>query len=145
MIYVMFPRIVRSAARAEETTVLAQTIGATVLVGGLGAALLTFLPELPLRVLWGARYISAAPLVPWFAWCMLPLAIANVLINNLLARERYSAVPWLSLVALGYGAALWFRHDTLIEVIQALGVFSVLLVIVCIVFTLRQPRTVTRH
>jgi len=143
MIYVMFPRIVRSAARAERTNVLAQTVGATAVVGAIGATILTVVPELPLRVLWGTAHLSAAPLVPWFAWCMLPLAMANVLISNLLARERYTAVPWLLAVAAGYGVTLWLRHDSLVSVIQALGVFGLLLNAVCILFSLpkRSPTT----
>ena len=44
-------------------------------------------------------------MVPWFAWCLVPLSLANVLINNVLARERYAAVPWLVAVAIGYGIA----------------------------------------
>jgi len=48
----------------------------------------------------------STPLVPWFAWGMLPLTLANVLINALLARGRFAVVPWLVLVAIGYGVAL---------------------------------------
>jgi O-antigen/teichoic acid export membrane protein len=140
MIYVMFPRIVRSAARAETSNVLMQTVGATIVVGASGATFLTLFPELPLRFLWGSATLGAAPLVPWFAWCMLPLAVANVLINNLLARERYAALPWLIAVAVGYGLTLWFRHDSLLSVIQALGAFSVLLVIVSVTFSLLKPQ-----
>jgi len=39
--------------------------------------------------------IAAAPLVPWYAWALVPLTLANVLIQNLLARGRFAAMPWL--------------------------------------------------
>ena len=32
---------------------------------------------------------EAAPLVPWFAWALLPLTVANVLVQNILARGRF--------------------------------------------------------
>jgi O-antigen/teichoic acid export membrane protein len=103
---VMFPKVVASAARAERTDVLAQALGATALLGGLAALACTVLPELPLRVVYPREYLAIAPLLPWFAWCMLPLTLANVLIGNLLAREQFAAVPWLLSVAIGYGIAL---------------------------------------
>jgi hypothetical protein len=62
------------------------------------------------------------------------------LINNVLARERYAAVPWLVAVAIGYGVALRFNHGTFTAVIKTLGVFSLLLVAVCVVFTVWIPR-----
>ncbi len=148
MVFVMFPRVVRSAAKGEATSVLAQTLAFTGIVGGIGATFLTFMPDLPIRVLWPGepKFLSAAQFVPWFAWCMLPLALANVLISNLLARERYSALPWLSAVAIGYILSLRYKHESLLSVIQTLGVFGLLLVLVCVVFTIRQPRAgVTRH
>ncbi len=86
-----------------------------------------------------------APLVPWFAWCMLPLTLSNVLISSLMARSRFAAVPWLVLVAIGYGMALAMvgRHagslaDTLAGLrmmIQTLGIFNLLLLGVCAWFT----------
>jgi hypothetical protein len=57
-----------------------------------------------------------------------------------LARERYAAVPWLVLVAIGYGIALQYHHDSFTAVIKTLGVFGLLLVAVCVVFTVWTPR-----
>lgn len=140
---VLFPKVVRSHALSEKTTVLGQALGATGIIGICAALACTAFPELPLRILSKERFISSAPLVPWFAWCMLPLAVANVLINNLLARERFAAVPWLIAVTAGYGFWLRQRHDSPLAVIQALGIFGVLLVLVCVVFTVR-PSTRAR-
>ena len=78
-----------------------------------------------------------AQLIPWFVWCMLPLGLANVLVNNLLAREQYRAIPWLMIVGAGYATALTFRNGTLITVIQTLGVFSMILLSVAAAFTVR--------
>ena len=79
---------------------------------------------------------------------MLPLTMANVLVGNLLARGRFQAVPWLVLVAIGYGAALHFRapaikhaeqFEAFTMVVRTLGVFSLLLLSVAAWFTWHQP------
>ncbi len=155
MTAVMFPKIVQSAAKAERTDVLAQALGATALLGCGAALFCTFFAEFPLRMVQGEKYIAAAPLVPWFTWCMLPLTVSNVLASNLLARQRYAVVPWLVAVAGGYGFTLWFilklklfgvAQNTMIEnhklVIQTLGIFSTLFFLVCVWFTWKGSKTV---
>ncbi len=155
---VMFPKIVASAARAEKTNVLVLALGATAALGGLAALACTVLPELPLRIIYKREYWVAAPLVPWFVWCMLPLTLSNVLIGNLLARQRWEAVPYIVLVAAAYGAALLATGTTLMGrssifpvifqeaeqfaafrmVVRTLGLFSLLLLFVSLWFTLKK-------
>ncbi|MBI3881105.1 MAG: hypothetical protein HY301_13720 [Verrucomicrobia bacterium] len=136
---VMFPKIVQSAARAEKTDVLGLTVGVTALMGACAAGLCTLFPTLPLRIIYDATFIEkAGPLVPWFAWCMAPLTVAIVLINNLLARQRFAAVPWLVAVAVGYGIALRMFATSFEHVIAVIGVFSVILLGVCSWFSWRK-------
>jgi O-antigen/teichoic acid export membrane protein len=146
MAQVMFPKVVQSAARAERTNVVAQAVGATALLGAVGAILCTVVPWLPLRVVYPPKYLMIEPLVPWFAWCVLPLTLSNVLINNLLARGRYAVVPWLVVVGLGYAAALVFisgRIDIKAElaafktIVGVLGSFGLTVLAVCCWFTWR--------
>jgi O-antigen/teichoic acid export membrane protein len=150
---VMFPKVVASAARSEKTDVLAQALGATAALGGCAALACTILPELPLRLVYQQKYWVIAPLLPWFAWCMLPLTLANVLIGNLLARERFRAVPWLLLVAVVYGGALKVvalgisaimqagsfhqaeQYAAFKTVVQTIGGFNLLLLAVAAWFT----------
>jgi hypothetical protein len=110
----------------------------------------TCLPKLPLQVIFfrTPEYWQSAPLVPWFAWALVPLLLANVLVGNLLARERFAVVPWLALVAAGYGVALGWQAEGWAQlpamtafrrVIQTLGAFNVLLLAVALGFTLRRP------
>ena len=143
---VMFPKIAHSTARDQKTDVLALTLGVTALAGAAVAIGCTLFPSLPLRIVYDKSFLAVAtPLVPWFAWCMLPLTLSGVLINSLMARARFAAIPWLVVVAVGYGVALALvgRHagalaDTgagLRMMIQTLGVFNALLVLVCAWFT----------
>jgi O-antigen/teichoic acid export membrane protein len=144
---VMFPKLVHSAARSERTDVLAQALGATTLLGVAAAVFCTVFPGLPLQLVYDKSYLVIKPLVPWFAWCMLPLPLANVLINNLLARERFRAVLWLVVVAAAYGLTLLALAPHYVEleylaafkrVVQILGVFSLLLLAVSAWFTWRK-------
>ena len=144
MVAVMFPKIVRSAALAEDTSVMKQALGVTALMGGGAALACTLFPKLPLWLMYEPEYLQVAPLVPWFAWCMLPLTLANVLIGNLLARQRFRAVPWLVLVAAGYGVTLVLRGPSFQampqmaafrSVVLTLGAFSTLLLGVSVWFT----------
>jgi len=144
---VMFPKIVHSAARSERTDVLAQALGATTLLGVAAAVFCTAFPGLPLQLVYDKSYLVIKPLVPWFAWCMLPLPLANVLINNLLARERFRAVLWLVGVAAAYGLTLLALAPHYVEleyltafkrVVQILGAFSLLLLAVSAWFTWKK-------
>lgn len=136
---VMFPKIARSVAMRQKTSALKLTLCLTALAGGSAALLCTAFPELPLRVVYDKSFFPiAAPLVPWFAWCMLPLTLSLVLVNNLMARACFSAVPWLVGVALVYALILCFRHGTFMEVIQALGFSSMLLLAVSAWFSFRN-------
>jgi len=134
---VLFPKVVRSAAVADQGGLIGRALAATAIAGCSAAVGCTLLPSLPLRLVYDKSFLAvAAPLVPWFAWCMLPLTICNVLITALLARRRWASIPWLAAVAAAYGMTLYYRHQTFLVVIQTLGVFSLLLLAVCIWFTL---------
>ena len=150
---VMFSKVVRSTALTQDTRAVRQALGATALLAGAAALACTVLPELPLRIIYFSKpiYWAAAPLVPWFAWSLVPLILANVLLSNLLARERFAVVPWAVLVAVGYGTALAILKPRLLQmaemdafrdafrtVIQTLGAFSLLLLGVIARFTFRQ-------
>jgi O-antigen/teichoic acid export membrane protein len=147
---VMFPKVARSAALTEPSTALRQALLGTTVLGLVTAFACTLLPKLPLQIIYfrDASYWQASPLVPWFAWSLLPLILANVLISNLLARERFAVVPWLVLLGAGYVATLVFLKPQLLalepvvalrRVVQTLGVFNVLILAVSAWFS--RPRS----
>jgi len=154
---VMFPKVVRSAALTQDTRALRQALTATAFIVGLAALACTLVPWLPVRIVFFRKpeYWAATPLVPWFAWCLLPLILSNVLVSNLLARGRFAVVPWTGLIAAGYGAVLGLLKPRLLQmevmtafrtVIQTLGAFSLLLLIVAALFTWRDKvRTQARR
>jgi O-antigen/teichoic acid export membrane protein len=141
VVAVMFPKIVRSVARAEKTDVMGLTLVITAVLGAIGAMGLTVCGPWLLNLIYNADFReAAAPLLPWFAWGMVPLAVANVLMNDLLARGRFEIAPWLVAVALGYGLALTVFHDTFLSVIKTLGGFNLLFLAVALFFSWKDRR-----
>jgi O-antigen/teichoic acid export membrane protein len=150
---VMFARVAQSVARSERSDSLKMTLAATVTFGCVAAVGCTVFPKLPLRLMYlsNREMWNAAPLVPWFAWALLPLTVANVLVQNILARARFGAVPWLVLVPGLYGAALCFQapalvrmppFDAFIRVIQTLGLAGLLLCGLAVWFS--RPKAAAR-
>lgn len=133
---VMFPKIARSTATTTDSSALRHALSGTIALGVLTVAACSLLPKLPLQIIYfrDSSYWQASPLVPLFAWALLPLILANVLLNNLLARERFAVVPWLVLIAIGYVATLVMMKPQLLalepaaafsRIVQTLGAFNV--------------------
>ncbi|HWD18459.1 MAG TPA: oligosaccharide flippase family protein [Verrucomicrobiae bacterium] len=129
---VMFPRIVRAVAQSQATDGMKMTLAATALFGCVAAVGCTLFPKLPLRLMYfkNPEMLAAAPLVPWFAWALLPLTAANVLVQNVLARSRFEAAYWMALTPIAYTAALCLQaphlvamppFNAFIRIIQTLG------------------------
>ncbi len=137
---VMFPKVARSSAQSEESSVLLKALGTTGLLAAAVVAGTFLLPELPLRVMFSADYLAAANLLPWFALAMFPLTMSTVLINNLLARGLYAAVPWLWCVATLYLGTLVMKHESFEQVILVIGIYNVLLLGVTIFFSFRRSQ-----
>ena len=62
---------------------------------------------------WVVRFMAnpafvpiACAVLPWYASAMIPLTLANVLINNLLAKSDFKLVPSLCVLAVVYGVVL---------------------------------------
>ena len=117
---VMFPKLVREATEAKSG-VLGQTFLSTTILGmlaGIGCSLAAwFLPDIAdhFSVLASKKKMitEIASLIPYFIWSMLPLALGNVFVAALLARERYRSVPWLVGIAVAYGLTLAWLVNTI--------------------------------
>ncbi len=131
---VMFPKLVGSFVRSEKSDVLMLTFLWTALLGICAALGLTFCIRPVFQVVF-PKYLEITPLIGLYGWCVLPQALGNVLLGNLLARNQFKSVGWLAVVAAGYGTALVFFHDSFSMVIKTMGVFSLLFFGVAAFFT----------
>jgi O-antigen/teichoic acid export membrane protein len=104
---VMFPKLVRAARLSEKSNALSLTLLATAVVAGGGAIALSLLAPIAIRFGFSPKFVAIAPLLPWYAWSMIPMTLSNVLLGHLLAIGRDRALWWLLLVAVGYLAVLW--------------------------------------
>jgi len=137
---VMFPRIVHSAAKSEKSDLMRTVLLGTLILSVGGALGLWLMGPFVVRIIYPAHYAELAiQLLPWYAFAMVPLALANVLLNNLLARGAFRVVPVLVVLVVGYVIALTRFHDSLITVLQVLGGFNLLLFAASAWFTYRAP------
>jgi O-antigen/teichoic acid export membrane protein len=137
---VMFPKIVHAAAKSEKTNLFNLVVLGTAVLSICGGLGLWLVGPIMVKIVYKTSYVAATTaLLPWYAAAMVPLALANVMINDLLARARYAVVPWMVVIALGYGFTLpaMLNHfpGRLEVVLQTLGVFNLLLFGVCAWFT----------
>ncbi len=135
---VMFPRMVHSAARAEKTDLMGLVLIGTAVLSVVGAAGLTLVGPWLVRLAYSEAYVKVvSSVLPWYAGAMVPLALANVLLNNLLARPASKLA--LSLCVLGlalvYLLALTQFHRSLVMVLQVMGLCNLLLLGFCAWFT----------
>ena len=133
---VMFPKIVHSIARSEKTNLQGLVLLGTAALGICGVAGLCLLGPWVVKIVYPAKFVAAATaLLPWYAGAMVPLTLANVMINNLLARSSFRVVPALVVLAIGYGLAITHFHDTPVIVLKTMGISNLVLLAVCSWFT----------
>jgi O-antigen/teichoic acid export membrane protein len=137
---VMFPKLVQSRVKSEKSNLFNLVVLGTAVLSLCGALGLWLVGPLVVRFVAHADDVAGTmALIPWYAGAMVPLAMANVLVNDLLARGRFTVVPFMVLLAVAYGITLplMLNHfpGRLEVVLQTLGAFNLLLFGVCAWFT----------
>lgn len=135
---VMFPRLVHSAAKGQQTNLLGMVLLGTAVLGIAGAAGLSIVGPWIIPIIYKSNYVSVvSEILPWYVSAMVPLAVANTLLNNLLARPASKLLPaaCVFLLSVGYLFALTQLHNSLIMVLKTMGVFNFLLLALCALFT----------
>jgi len=137
---VMFPKIVHATAKSEKSSLLGIVLLGTAILAIGGAAGLCLVGPIVVKLAFKPEYVAETmKLLPWYAGAMIPLALANVLANDLMARARFKAVPLMVLVAVAYGftlPAMLHKFPGRMEVVlQTLGAFNLLLFAICAWFT----------
>ena len=133
---VMFPKLVHSNAKGQKSDLMKIVVIGTALISVGGMVGLWLLGWIPVRLVFKPEDVAPTmALLPWYSGAMVPLAVANVLVNDLMARSRFGVVPWIIILAAGYGFTLPIvlnrPHPTMISLFQTLGTFNLLLCLVC--------------
>jgi len=133
---VMFPKIVHARAKAETSDLMGVVLIGTLILAACGAAGLWLLGPWVAYAMNGKDYMQpVSKLLSWYAWAVVPLSVANVLLNNLLARGLFKVVPALCVMAIGYGLALGHFHATPEMVIKTVLVGNLVLLAICAGYT----------
>jgi hypothetical protein len=136
MASVMFPKLVQSRVKSEKNNLFNLVVLGTAVLSICGALGLWLVGPLVVRFVAHAGDVAATmKLIPWYASAMIPLALANVMVNDLLARARFGVVPFMVLLAVAYGFTLpWMLNHfpgRIEVVLQTLGAFNLLLFAIC--------------
>jgi hypothetical protein len=110
---VMFPKLVRANARSEKNSFFVLVVIGTAVLAACGMAGLWLVGPFIVRIIYKAGDLTGTmALIPWYACAMVPLAMANVLVNDLLASSKFRVVPFMTglAVAYGFGLPLVLRH-----------------------------------
>jgi len=137
---VMFPKIVHSTAKREKTNLLGIVIGGTAILAVCGTIGLVVVGPLVVRIIYTPAAVpETTALIPWYALAMIPLALANVMVNDLMARKQFKVVPFMIVLAIAYGFTqpYMIHHypGRMTVILQTLGVFTLVLFLICAWFT----------
>jgi O-antigen/teichoic acid export membrane protein len=142
---VMFPKIVHATMKSEKNNLLGLVLAGTAVLAIGGAAGLCLVGPLVVKMIYTPDYVAlTTKLLPWYAGAMIPLALANVLVNDLMARGRFKVVPLMVAVVVAYAftlPAMLQRFPGHMEVaLQTLGAFNLLLFGICAWFSFGSTR-----
>jgi O-antigen/teichoic acid export membrane protein len=139
---VMFPKIVQATAKSEKSNLLGIALLGTAVLAVCGAAGLCIVGPFIVKLIYSSSYVAlTTKLLPWYAGAMIPLALVNVLVNDLMARGKFKVVLPMVLLAVAYGIAMPFmlhKFHSMEIALQTLGAFNLLLLAVCAWFVRGQ-------
>lgn len=143
---VMFPKIVHATAKSEKSNLMGIVLIGTAILAICCTAGLCLVGPLAVKIIFKSGYVAeTTALLPWYAGAMIPLALGNVLVNDLMARGKFKIVAPLVILAAGYGFTLpamlraHFGHapdvDVMKMALQILGGFNLVMLALAVGFS----------
>lgn len=127
---VMFPVVSGKKAAGEDYRAIFFGALSLVCLGAIGLGAIYFLfPTQVVRVLFGQTYFDAIPLLPYFAVFMGVYSVLNLFSNFFLAVKNFFIAPVLLAGALAQAGAIWFWHESLVQVISVSALIAGVLVV----------------
>jgi O-antigen/teichoic acid export membrane protein len=120
---VMFPEVAgRHTANRRHRHILALTLAVVSALSGFVVVLYLTVPKLVIGILFGSKYLSAAPYAGLFGFAMLCLTLAYVISNYCMAIGKTSFV-WIAVAAAAaeFGA-LWRWHSSMGQIVTVMAI-----------------------
>ncbi|WP_255197777.1 oligosaccharide flippase family protein [Halorarius litoreus] len=117
----LFPKVTAdhaAAATDQLDDLFDRALAYAALVGVVGATVYWFAAEPVLRVVFGADYLAAAPLVRWYGLAVLAVVLAVIVLNFQLARDRMGFVYLFAAGSVLELALIWVFHASMVQVVQ---------------------------
>lgn len=91
----------------------------TTLIGGVVSLFFVLFPEFSMHILFGGKYASSSDLLPLLSLVVLLCSYNNLLVCFEIALRRFKAIYIVLLGILIGCAAIYFRHDSLTDIVAA--------------------------
>jgi len=142
IVMALFPMVTADQVSGRSSTImLAKAVGLTLVLSGSGALILHCFPEFIMGVLFGARYLPAAPITAIFGLAMLPMALCLLLMNYLLAQKRTRFVGLMAVATTLEITGIYFYRDNLLSVLYVIMAAGCVALFPMALFVTRSPKS----
>lgn len=131
LVLALFPMVSESHALNHDAfKILDKGVLYTVAISLIGVLGFLLFPELAIKILFGNRFVAAAPLLKFYGLAMMFMAIISILINFNLARHRTEFIYSLGAGCVVLITLINLFHDSLLTVIFIIMAISISLAVV---------------
>ena len=131
----MFPVVARRKAGGESyEKVFLLSFTMTLVISILVVVFYWLFPNIAIGVLYGEAYLSASTELVWMGIFILFYTLSNILVNFSLSLGRTRIVWFPLLTAIMQILALWFWHESMLQVIQVSLVLTAVLFFACSIY-----------
>jgi O-antigen/teichoic acid export membrane protein len=121
IVMALFPMVATSHEAGQSSwKILSKALIITIALSGSGAIVLFAFPEYVMGVLFGERYLSAAPIVALFGFAMLPMALVLLTMNFSLAQGKTKCVYFLAIAVIIEIAGIHFFRGNLKNILYVI-------------------------
>jgi O-antigen/teichoic acid export membrane protein len=140
-VLVLFPMVSESHALNNNIyKILDKGLLYTLAFSAIGVVVFLIFPELSIRILFGERFISAAPLLKFYGLAMMFMALISVLMNFNLARQKTGFIYTLGIGCAALITMINLFHDSLLTVILIILSVNLVLSVVNILMVYQDRR-----
>ncbi len=131
MVTVMFPKATEAQTlNRDSRSVLEKSLLAVGVLCGVVTIAYFLFPSFFISLLYGSKFVASAPLVGLFGIAMTFFALLNILLFYHLSTHRFDFLYVMAIFAVLQILALWFFHNSLVQVVMIIAANGLVLCIV---------------